>query len=248
MRLLVVALIAALGITAVAVAQTNSYSIDAKVPSGGSKKKPKAGGFTFNFTVADQAGANIPQVIQTYSLGIEGSKVNTNVVPTCAASKAATDDSVCSKKALIGTGSITAVDGSAGQPLDSRAADCVLDLRIYNGGKNKATIFVQQKAEPAGNCAGAVPGQAIDAKWTKANGGTALVFTVPEVLRHPVANTDAVVIAVTSKFKKITKTIKHKKVGYFESIGCKDKSRTVTATFTDEKGDAVPYSTDIGKC
>jgi hypothetical protein len=249
MRFLVVALIAVFGVTAVAFAQSNSYTIDAKVPSGGSKKKPKAGGFTFNFTVSDPAG-NIPQIIKTYSLGVAGSQVNTKVAPTCTAASinAAGNDQGCSKKAIVGTGSVSAVIGTAGQPMSSKAGDCGLNLTIYNGGTNKAALFLEGGTGGAGVPACPAPiSQAIDAKWVKKDGGTALVFEVPDALRHPVAGLDVSVIETKSKLKKITKKIKGKTRGYFESVGCKGQ-RKVTATFTDENGTSTPVDSTAGKC
>ena len=249
MRFLVVALIAVFGISAVAFAQQNAYTVTAKVPAGGSKKKPKAGGFTFNFTISDPAG-NIPQIIKTYSLGITGSQVNTKVAKTCTAASinAAQSDSGCTSKAKIGSGSVTAVIGTAGQPLSSKAGDCGLNLTIWNGGKNKAALFLEGGTGKPGVPACPAPiSQAIDAKWVKKDGGTALVFEVPDALRHPVPGLDVSVVSTKSTLKKITKKIKGKKRGYFESIGCKG-TRSVTATFTDESGTATPVSATAGKC
>jgi hypothetical protein len=255
MRFLVVALLAALGITAVAIAQTNSYTINAKVPSGGSKKKPKAGGFTFNFTVTDPAG-NIPQIIQHYSLGIQGTQVNTKVAKACPATKinagSPPDDSVCPAKSKIGSGEVSAVIGTPGQPLDQKAADCTLDLTIYNGGTNKATLFLKTQTDASGNagsnCAGAIIQQALPAKWVKKNGGTALDFDVPSVpFRHPAPGIDASVVDVQSKLNKITAKVGKKKRGYFESIGCSG-DRTATATFTDESGATATATGSAGDC
>jgi hypothetical protein len=248
-RFLGVALIATLGIAALAFAQGNTYTINAKVPAGGSKKKPKAVGFTFNFTVADPNG-NIPQIIKTYSLGIAGSQVNTKVAKVCTAASinAAQSDSGCSSKSKIGSGSVAAVIGTAGQPMAAKAGDCGLNLTIYNGGTNKAALFLEGGTGKPGVPACPAPiSQAIDAKWVKKNGGTALVFDVPDALRHPVPGLDVSVVSTKSTLKKITKKIKGKKRGYFESVGCKG-TREVTATYTDETGNAVPVTASAGDC
>jgi hypothetical protein len=255
MRFLVVALVAALGITAVAYAQSNSYSVDAKVPAGGTKKKPKATGFTFNFAVTDPSG-NIPQIIQHYSLGVAGTQVNTKVAKACPAAKInagnPADDKVCSSKSKIGSGSITAVIGSPGTPMDQKTADCTLDLTIYNAGGNKATLFLKTKTDASGNaganCAGAIIQQALPASWKKVNGGTALDFDVPSVpFRHPAPGIDASVVNVTSKLNKVVGKLKGKKRGYFESIGCSG-DRVATASFTDETGATASQTGSAGKC
>lgn len=251
MRFLAVALLAVFGITAVAFAQSNSYDITAKVPSGGSKKKPKAGGFKFNFTIADPAG-NIPSPVKSYSLGIEGSQVNTKVAPSCTAASinnsASQTDEDCNSKAKVGSGEVKAVVGTAGQPMSAKAGDCTLALSIYNGGGTKAAIYLEGGTGKPGIPACLAPiHQAIDAKWVKKDGGTALVFEVPEGLRHQVG-LDVPVISETATFKNITKKINGKKRGYFESIGCKDGKRTAVGTFTDETGTPTPIKKDVGKC
>jgi hypothetical protein len=132
--------------------------------------------------------------------------------------------------------------------MDAKAGDCTLALRVYNAGKNKAALWLEGGTGKPGIPACLAPiHQAIDAKWVAKDGGTALVFEVPETLRHQVG-LDVPVISVTSKFSTITKKIKGKKRGYFESIGCADGKRTARGTFTDETGAATPITKDFGKC
>ncbi|QEC49967.1 hypothetical protein FSW04_21960 [Baekduia soli] len=241
--LVVAALIAVLGIAATAFAQTNAYDFTGKVPAGGTKAKPKITGFSFNYTITDPAG-NLPQIVKAYKFTIGGAKVNTRAVTTtCTAAKinAATNDQGCSKKAIVGTGSISADIGQVGTP---KSATCTLTLTAYAAGTNKVALFLDGTAP--GACVAPIS-QAIDAKWANTSKGAALSFTVPNGLRHQLG-LDVAVTSVKSTWKKLSRTIKGKKVGYFSSVGCKTKQRSASVTFTSEAGVVTPLTKNIGKC
>jgi hypothetical protein len=246
MRLLAVAVVALLGLTAVAYAQSgaNEYTVDGSVQAnGGSKKKPKASGFKFAFTIK-APGDTIPMVVKTFNIGIEGTRVNTKVAPTCTAQAMDQNqsDSKCPKGSLIGTGTIGDAVGTSGNPFSS-AVYCDLPVKIYNSGTNKAALWI--KTGPP-QCLAAVA-QAIPATWKNSAKGSALIFTVPEGLRHQLG-LDLAVTSASTSFKKITKKVKGKTVGYFESIGCKDKKRDITATFTDEAGASKTVKKTLSRC
>lgn len=251
LRLVAVAVIAVFGLSAVAFAQTsgNTYSVDAKVSvKGGSKKKPKPGGFNIGFEIGDTAN-RVPQVVKTYFIGAQGLKVNTKVASTCTAKSMdqKQSDSDCPKSALIGKGEINNFVSTAGADAAS-ATKCRLPVKIYNAGRNKAAIWI--KTGPP-DCIAAVA-QAIDAKWVKKSGYTGLQFTVPDGLRHQLG-LDLSVFKVETKFAKKTKKLKvrgkKQTVGYFESIGCgKSKKRKVRATFTDETGRTVTANKTLSSC
>jgi hypothetical protein len=244
MRIVAVAMLAVLGLSAVAYAQTNQYSFDGKVPSGGSKKTPKAGGFTFNFQIKDPAG-NVPTVVKSYKFLIAGSKVNTSAVKaTCTAAKinATGSDSGCSSAAIVGTGSIRAQIGTAGQPWDG-TTKCDLALTAYNGGANKVALFLD--GTDTTKCVAPIS-QALDAKWTNSGAGAGLSFSVPDELRHQLG-LDVAVVDVKSTWKKLTGKKGSKKIGYFETTGCTGK-RGGSVTFTTEDGTATPVKGSVGNC
>jgi hypothetical protein len=244
-RILAVALIAALGITAVAFAQSNEYTVSGKTnPTGGTKKKPKAIQLSFGFQTT-RADGTLPSPIQKYSIGFEGAQVYTKVVKkkcTAAAMNAAASDSGCPSRAKVGSGVVEALAGTAGQPL-SEAAPCKLNLTLYNSGGNHMALWL--KGTPP-TCIADIS-RAIDATFVKKGNGTALEFEVPEDLRH-VLGLDVAVVNVTSTIKKISGKVGKKKVGFFSSVGCKDKKRDITVTFTDETGAAVPVKRTLPKC
>jgi hypothetical protein len=247
-RLLIVTAIAVLGITAVAFAQANQYTISGSMSAGGSKAKPLPVGLKFDFQTTAADPTLLPQPIKTYSIGFEGASVDTSIIPVCKASKmsAAQSDKSCPSKAVFGSGIVKAKAGSAGGPI-ADAADCELGLTLYNSGNGHGALWLEGGPGTAHTCIAGIH-EAIDATFKKSATGTALVFTVPDKLRH-VAGLDVAVVSTTSTIKKISAKKKNgKKVGYFNSVGCPDKQRDLTVTFTDESGAAVPVKKTIGKC
>jgi len=249
LRFLALAAVATLAIAGVAYAQSNQYTVSGSMAGGGSKSKPKPVGLKFSFQTTAADPNTLPQPIATYSIGFEGATVNTNILPTCTAAKmtAAQSDKSCPAKAVFGSGIVKAKAGSAGGPI-ADAADCELGLTLYNSGKNKAALWLEGGPGTSHNCIAGIH-QAIPATFKKeSTGGTALRFTVPDSLRH-VAGLDVAVISTTSTIKKISgKDNKKKTIGYFQSVGCADKKRDLTVTFTDEQGSAVPVKKSLGAC
>jgi len=252
MRLAAVAAIAVAGVSTAAYAQANGneYTVDGKTQyDGGSKAKPKLGGFSFAFTIT-APGDTIPAVVKTFNLFVEGAQVNPRVnAKTCSptAMDRAQSDSVCPKGSLIGTGTIGDAVGNSGAPFSS-AVYCDLPVKIYNSGNNKAALWI--KAGPP-NCLAAVA-QAIPATWVLSRTGAALRFTVPDGLRHQLG-LDLAVTSVKATFRgDMTKVMKvagkKRKVGYFEAIGCKDGKRDFSATFTDEAGAAKTVTKTVSHC
>ena len=84
---------------------------------------------------------------------------------------------------------------------------------------------------------------------TKIGGLTAseLRFTVPDELLHPLGTLETVVRNNVSKIVKKVAKVKGKKYGFYSSIGCKGKTRTIQATFTTEGGDKSTAKKEV-KC
>jgi hypothetical protein len=241
---LVVASVAALlCFAAVALAQQNVYGVSGKIASGGSKKKPKPVGVIFGYTVGEASG-NLSSPVSTYKIHFAGLKFDTSAVKAkCAASKinAVTpipDDSGCPAAAKVGSGTVKALVGTAGQPTDPNQK-CDLALEIYAGGPKSLALFLH--GQPP-NCIAQI-GQAIDAKLSTDATGGSLTFTVPNGLLHPVEGLDVGVTSVQSNIKKIVKGTK----GLFMSTGCTG-SRKVTVTFTAENGQTEQATNSAGKC
>jgi hypothetical protein len=244
-RLLIATAVAVLSIAVVAMAQDSPYTIGGTVSvKGGTKKKPKPGTLSFNFTVADPSGNQTPPV-QTYAIMYEGGHINTNLIPGCTAAQinaANGDDSMCPAASKVGTGTLEALVGSAGQPT-SAASKCSGKLTLYNSRSGHLALYVTSELA---TCPVALH-QAIDMKYITKGELAGVEFTVPEELRHQVS-LDITVTSAQAKFSTITKKKGNKKVGYIESTGCKDGKRDEVVTFTDESGAAFPVTKTLGTC
>jgi len=240
--IVVAAAAALLCFAAVALAQTNTYTVSGKIASGGSKKKPKPVGVDFGYTVGTEEGT-LASPVKTYKIHLDGVKGDANfVAKKCPASKlnamTTPDPSSCPSASKVGSGSVEALVGTAGQPVTDQTIKCHLDLTIYAGTKNSLTLFLKGRTP---TCITNVD-QAIDAKLTTDSKGGNLTFTVPDALLHQVG-LDISVTKVTSKIKKLGKGTK----GLFVSTGCKGK-RNVEVTFTSESGQTAKQSASAGKC
>lgn len=237
----------AVAASAVAVAQTTTtFDVGGSVTvTGGTKAKPKPGGLSFKFDVSDPSGNQTPPV-QTYSIMYEGGRLNTGLLPACKAdtlnAMSTPDTSACPKGSKIGSGKLTALIGTTGQPT-STASSCQATLELFAAGKGHATLFVASKLA---SCPVALA-QAIDMQYVTKGEFAGLKFTVPELLRHQI-QLDITVIHAEATLNKIVKKKGKKKVGYIESTGCKDGKRDIVVTFTDETGASFPAQATLGKC
>src|SRR6266496_541743 len=135
----------------------------------------------------------------------------------------------------MGDGNVENITGATANPAD-KSLMCHLDLTLYNGGKGALAIYLFG-APPS--CPISVS-QAIPAKFVKTSGGTALQFSVPPTLAHPITNFDNAVVQTAST---VTKKVAKDGHGFFESQGgCKGGKRTISVTFTPESGAPVTAS------
>jgi hypothetical protein len=241
--LIVAALVAMLSITAVALAANqNTYTVTGKIASGGTKKKPKHVGLTFNYKIATPDGT-VTTPVARYKIHFDGLKFNTKGVAKgkyCSAktinSTEPASDSSCPKGTHVGTGLVKASVGTAGQ---ASAGECNLKLDIYAGGPKSLALYLHGTPP---DCIATI-GQAIDAKLaTDAKGGSLTFDVPPNPLLHPVAGLDAGITSVSSTIVKGSGT-----KGVFTSTGCTG-SRKVEVTFTTEAGEVGTASASAGKC
>ncbi len=144
----VVALIAA----ASAFAAINTYTAKVKVSptKAGTKAKPVAIGYTEDITASGTDG-NRTALLEDIKTTVSGAKLTLKGVPTCSLSSiaAAKNDTGCPKGALLATGYIHAVVGSA-TDFKANAAPCNPGLDVWNSGGGKLTFFFVDTA--AHNC------------------------------------------------------------------------------------------------
>ena len=242
-----------LSIAAVAYAQgqTNKYEVQAKTSptKAGKSKKPVPVAITFNFQVGEVNNLR-PAVIEKYSIKFGGLRTNTNSFPGCSQSQLQASKAAC-EKAIVGRGSVRNNSGASDNPSDKSIA-CDLELTIYNSRNNRGMLLLEGGPGQGegrecplefGPANGIIP-----TNYVRSSDGTALEFSVPENLRHPLATLDNALY--DSKSTILRRTVKRngKTKGYYESVGgCRNNRRSVTVTFTPENGPSQRAST-FAKC
>ncbi len=241
-----------LAIAAVVYAQetrTNTYNVTASTSprATGTAKKPTPVGVTFNYKVGEQNN-NRPIVIEKYSIRFGGLRTNGNSFPGCTAARinAAGNDSGCPKGSAVGTGDVTNNVGGANNIAD-KSIVCFLKLTVYNSRNQKAALFLKGGPNQTPSCPTEIS-VAIDARFVRRGASTALEFTVPQSLKHPINGLDNAVVDVESKIRRITRRVNGKVKGFFEARGnCRAGSRDVTVVFTPESGPSSTAQTKA-KC
>ncbi len=234
-----------LAIAAVAYAQSpNTYTVSGSTSptKAGSKKKPVPVQVKFGYTVGTQSGER-PSPVKKYSIRFAGLSVNTKPFPKCSASTLEDEGpSGCPRGSDVGSGFIQNQTGASNNKQD-KSIQCNAALTVYNSGNNRAVIYVAgdpSQTDPRRKCAIELAAP-IPARFIRSSGGsaTALEFTVPSTLLHPLPTLDNAVVSVTSTIKKLTKKVGKRRVGFFESTGgCVRNRRNITVTFTPENGTA----------
>jgi hypothetical protein len=240
--------VAVLGSAAAAWASSsdpNSYSgsISVSPAKAGKATKPVIDSWTQTINASsNQSGFNTAPLkdIKTWIYGL---KVDTKLAPTCSSSKIESSlGTGCPSKSIVATGTVQSQLGSSSR--QGTTAPCDPNLRVYNGGKNFVWFFF---IVPSPQACPAQTGSAQPYKGTFSKSGKYLVFNVP--LPADVS-TDAgglhLFASLTNEhlvWKKITKKVKGKKLGYFSSVGCQAGKRPYKVTYTDTTNGSNSYST-----
>jgi hypothetical protein len=216
----------------------NVYTVSGNVNGrAGTSAKPVPISLNFGYTVSTDNG-NRPSPVEKYSIKFDGLRVNSNVAATCRIAASSNTDRNCSSASRVGQGFIRNATGNSANPAD-RSITCNAALRVYNAGRNRATIFVQgspSSTDPRTKCAIELSAP-IPANFVRSSTGTALEFRVPQSLLHPAPGLDNAVESVTSTIRKITRRVNGRTRGFFESVGgCRAGRRAITVTFTPETG------------
>jgi hypothetical protein len=240
-KVLSLATLLVLAIAALAYAQqsqNNVYEVTASTsPSkAGTSKKPVNISLKFDYKVGEANGLR-PAVIEKYSIRFAGLKVNTNRFAECTAQKInqAGNDQACPSDALMGTGRVQNASGDRNNFAD-KSISCFLRLKVYNVKNNRATLYLFGGPNQTPACPIEIA-VAIPANYARRGSVTALEFSVPDSLKHPLATLDNAVLNVESTIRNRTKTVRGKKVAYYQSVGgCRSNRRAVTVVFTPEDG------------
>ncbi len=220
--------------------QTNKYTVEASTSptNKGSASKPVPVGIKFGYKVGTVEGTR-PIPVKKYSIRFDGLRVNTNQFPGCSQAQLQASKARC-VAARVGSGFVKNQSGASNNPND-KSIVCNLQLTVYNSKNNKGLLLLEggpgqptQRECPIefGTSNGVIP-----TNYVRSARGVALEFTVPQNLLHPLASLDNSVVDVNSTIARRTVRSGGKTVGYFESVGgCTNRRRTVTVTFSPERG------------
>lgn len=229
----------------------NVYTVDGSGTRGGTPSKPKAATINAEFTVTADGGANlIPDVIKTYKISIEGGRLNKAALAKLTKCKRPADNQKqtadhCSKKAIVGKGTLSAAVGSPGDPIVTEMT-CTLPYNLYNIGGYKLGLFISATAQ---QCPVAVK-QWITVNVAQKGNVVTTTFTTPDNLQQPAPGLFSPVtkaqFSLKPVFVKIKKGRKTTKVSTTESIGCKGKKqRKVSVTFITAAGSSATMGKEV---
>ncbi len=220
----------------------NTYEVSGSVSPNreGSPSRPVPISLQFGYEVGTTDGTR-PTPVQRYAIGFAGGRVNTNPFPKCSFARTndANGDDDCPRGSAVGNGFIVNATGPSNNPSSSPIA-CNAALTVYNSGNNRAVIYVegsQTSTDPRTRCDINLRAP-IPARFVRRGGFTYLEFTVPDSLLHPAPGIDNAVTSVTSTIRRLTRRVRGRTVGFFESTGgCTNNRGRVQVVFTPEEGE-----------
>ena len=232
-----------LALAGVAFAQdvTNTYSVSHSVsPSkAGTKRRPLPISVNLGFKVGEVQGRR-PGVVNKYSIKTDGLVINTAFFPKCSTSTLeGGGPSACPRGSRMGRGFIRNATGNRADPNDKSIA-CNTSVELYNAGNSKGNLYVQgspNSSDPRTRCAIEL-GAPVPVTFIRSRSGTAIDFTVPDSLRHPLPTLSNALTDVTINIPRTTRRVNGRARGFLESVGgCSARRKNrLTITFTPESG------------
>jgi hypothetical protein len=228
----------------IASAAINTYTATLTFTKGvGTPSKPVPLGFK-QHQVAAGTNGNRTATLLDIKTKIYGQVADGKDFPTCSVAKigAAKSDTGCPKRALVATGAITSVVGSAAN-LKATGTPCDPLLHIWNGGQGKLTYFFVDKA-PAHQCLGGAltTGQVGPYPATYKRVGKYLVtdLKIPKYVDFPLPGLVGSLMTSDLNWLKVSKKVHGKTVAANASIGCQHGKRPYATTFTAQLGVGGP--------
>ncbi len=246
-----------MAITAVAYAVTNTVTYSAKVSHKGkpSVKKPAPATYTGILHIDTDPSGQQPETAPVTSVYFaKAFKNNAAYFPFCNQSEidGMTALPAKCKKAIVGSGTASALAGSPGNP-SSQSVREDLNVTAVNGPKGKAFYLVLNSKEGAPV---AITNRVVPAKVVKASGafGFLLQFVIPADLQTQLGLSISLVdfnVKVPGTLKTVTVKKKKVKLSYLSLTSCKGSLPVkAIAEFKDSStGVAKPVtSTSSAKC
>lgn len=219
-------------VAASAYAAINTYTAKFSFTSSkaGTVKKPVATGYAYNLTASGTNG-NRSAVLENITTKVYGLKANLKALPTCSmkAIANAKADTGCPKAALVATGYIHAVVGSATN-FTASALPCNPGIDVWNSGGGKLTFFFVDGAVHNCDALGLKTGSTGPFASSEKQQGKNLVIdtAIPTFVTHPLSGLAGSLQLEYLKWTKST-TVKGKKVNILTSVGCQKGKRPWSA-------------------
>jgi hypothetical protein len=218
-----------------AYAAINTYTAKVTVSPAkpGTKAKPVPIGYTEDLAATGTNG-NRTALLEDIKTTLSGTKLTLKGVPTCSLSSiaAAKNDTACPKGALLATGYIHAVVGSA-TDFTAAASPCNPGLDVWNSGGGKLTYFFVDTA--AHNCdalglkTGSTP--PYPATYKQQGSQVAVDTPIPAFVNRPLGLAGSLEVEHLKWFNLKTK-VNGKNVGVLQSVGCTAGQRNYAVSFT----------------
>lgn len=249
-----IAVIAALSLTAAGVALAAQSTTGRTTYSAGSAVSPSKGGtkarpvpVSVSGKIEEQgADGQRPDPSKVITFTWSGLRENGAGFPKCTADQidAAQSTSVCPRGSRVGSGAVVGLAGPVSDPHQSFR--CEKDLEIYNAGRGKVSWVLTGDSS---KCAGVGYTPPTVVTWKNGPRKTTMTLPNPRNLSEPLPGVEAGATLVTFTFKKVTRTIDGKKVGYLSSVGCfGQRRRAFTLKHTDTSDRVATVKTTAGAC
>lgn len=238
------AIVTMLTVAAIAMAQqgevTNTYKVDGSTSPAreGSKRNPLPIAINFDYNVGTTDGRR-PSPIEKYSIRFGGVQVNQAAAARCPNATVQSGPDNCPPGSIVGSGYIENATGARDNPNDQSVV-CNASVQVINGPGTGGNLYVAgspNSSDERTRCAIELA-SAIPFRFVRRGAAIALEFEVPDSLLHPLPTLSNAVKRVQSRVRRITRRIRGKRRGFFESVGpCRRNRRLITVVFDPEEGE-----------
>ena len=241
--------------TAWAVTNTVSYKVTLKKATSGkpTAKKPIRVGYNAVLKIDTDPSGSQPDTAPVTSIYFAKQiKNNSKLLPGCTVSDIDGQQTFPSKcnKALVGTGTASALAGSPGSPAANSVKED-LNVKFYNakGGKGVLLVLNSAPTAPVAITNRVVPG---DLAGGTGAFGYRVDFKIPEDLQNQLGLSIALTdfnVKITNKAFKVKVKGKTKTVGFLEVTKCGSLPVRAIAHFKDAAGTVTDVTNDsVSKC
>jgi len=231
------ALAVLVGAAAAYAAYNNYAGTTAKVSKGvGSKRKPVGLSMVQTLKVSAPTGQRAAPLtnIKTTLYGV---KLDAGKLPVCTDAKILQNKisptGACPKGSLIASGRVNALLGPGTNNSSSSGTPCNPRLNVFNGGPNRQVFYFWTKS--SSDCGGLTTGSTApyDGRISYKNGNAVVNIPLPPDISTKVAGQPNFYSSLIGELLTYPKTVNGK--GYMVGVGCKNRKRPWTVTFTAQK-------------